>query len=139
MRPGKMPRTSVRIAGIANRDPRHEGSILVQAPLRLLHVHQDDHPQVEERRGDARDTPIRARASVAGADRRGEDAHLRHEPDRGRDARQREEEQRHEGGQQRAALDRPAYDVRDVCSSPLAETSITTPNAPSVIRAYAIR
>ena len=36
-------------------------------------------------------------------------------------------------------LESPAYAVSDVCSSPLAETSMTTPNAPSVISAYETR
>ena len=114
----------------------------VVAPLRLLHVHQDDHPEVEERRRPRSDsTPISASGQCAGPDRRAEHPHLR-------------DEARPWAGCPRATAGRsssapPAAGCRlrqarvgrraRSAPRPRAETSITTPNAPSVIGAYATR
>ena len=98
------------MAGIAMaaRGQRASSSELGGLLGRLLHVHQHDHAQVEERGHDAREDADQRERPVPGADRRGEHAHLRDEPGRGRDAGQREQEQRHEPGQERARRASPA-------------------------------
>ena len=91
-----------------DRDPRHQRAIFVAAPLRAPACTS------ARSRGGRRTPPRRSRArrsaraaSVPGPDRRGEHAHLRDEPHRGRDARQRQQEQRHEPRQERAPLGEP--------------------------------